>query len=112
MDGAGAVQGSLTSIEGIGHLRTRDGYLRGWTPLHSLRSGPNRLLLQVFAHRRPFSHVHHLLVPGMVVDGKRPSRPSYREILGLSEDVWMLTVECWDGDPNLRPHVADVLALF
>ena len=82
------------------------------TPLHSPRIGFKGLLLQVFAHKRPFSHVYHYLVPGLVFEGKRPSRPPNREILGLSEEVWALTVKCWDGDPSVRPHTTDILSLF
>lgn len=48
----------------------------------------------------------------MVSDGKRPPRPQNREILGLSEDVWMLVGKCWDGEPTARPHIADISAFF
>jgi len=51
-------------------------------------------------------------VPYLVLSGKRPSRPPNREILGLSDDVWTLAEKCWDRDPSIRPHVADILSLF
>jgi len=51
-------------------------------------------------------------VPLLVLDNRRPSRPQNREILGLSEDVWMLAERCWDGNPSVRPHIADILPLF
>ena len=69
-------------------------------------------LLQVFAHERPFSYVHYYLVPLLVLEGKRPSRPQNREILGLSEDVWMMAEKCWDSDPSVRPLIANILSFF
>ena len=48
----------------------------------------------------------------MVLNNKRPQRPQNREILGLSEDIWMLTERCWDGNPSIRPHITDILTLF
>jgi len=68
--------------------------------------------MQVFAHERPFSYVHPYLVPLLVLEDKRPSRPPNREILGLSEDVWKLAEKCWDRDPSVRPHIADIFPYF
>ena len=48
----------------------------------------------------------------MVFGGRRPPRPQNREILGLSEDVWMLVERCWDGDPAVRPLTADTLSFL
>ena len=73
---------------------------------------PKGSLLQVFAHERPFSYVHYYLVPLLALDGKRPSRPQNREILGLSEDVWMMAEKCWDSDLSVRPLITDILSFF
>ena len=73
--------------------------------------GPNGSLSQVFAHQRPFSHVPNCAAPGLVLSGMRPTRPTNREILGLSEDLWTLTKRCWDLVPGTRPDAADVLVL-
>ena len=51
-------------------------------------------------------------MPGRVLDGERPSRPPNREILGLSDEVWLLMGNCWDGDPTVRPHITDILSSF
>jgi len=32
-----------------------------------------------------------------------------RDILGLSEDVWILTEKCWDQAPSTRPHIVEIL---
>ena len=48
----------------------------------------------------------------MVLAGERPSRPTNREILGLSENAWMLMERCWDQVPNTRPHAADILVFL
>ena len=48
----------------------------------------------------------------LVLAGERPSRPTNRDILGLSEDVWALMEKCWDRVPSVRPHAADVLFLL
>ena len=68
--------------------------------------------MQVFTHEVPFPQVSRYLLLGRVVDGERPSRPPNREILGLSDDIWLLMRNCWDGDPTARPHVAKVLSSF
>lgn len=68
--------------------------------------------MQIFAHELPFSHIRIYRVPEMVSNGGRPPRPPNREILGLSEDVWMLVEKCWDGSPTARPPTADVLSFF
>jgi len=62
---------------------------------------PEELFLQVFAHKQPFSRISSYLILGLVFAGKRPSRPPNREIIGLSEDIWMLAEKCWD--PDLTP---------
>ena len=112
MDGTGALQRWLPSVKVIGYLCAWDGHLRGWAPLHSMPNKPQRSALQVFSQERPFSRIPSLLVPGLVFAGQRPSRPPNREILGLSEDVWILAEKCWDENPNFRPHVADILFFF
>lgn len=48
----------------------------------------------------------------LILAGERPPRPTNWEILGLSEDVWMLIEQCWDRDPSIRPHIADILVFF
>ena len=68
--------------------------------------------LQVFAQEQPFSQVYPILVPLLVLGNRRPSLPQNREILGLSEDVWILAERCWDGNPCVRPQIADILPLF
>ena len=60
----------------------------------------------------PFSQVCSYLVPGRVVNGERPPRPPSREILGLSDEMWLLITDCWDGDPTARPHIAGILSSF
>jgi serine/threonine protein kinase len=68
------------------------------------------LIPQVLAHKRPFPGVFHSFIPGLV--GKRPLRQPNRDILGLSEDVWVLMEMCWDQNPTVRPHIADILTFF
>ena len=73
---------------------------------------PNKSLLSVFAHNVLFSHVPHYATSGLVLAGKRPSRPTNGDVLGLSEDIWTPTENCWDRVPSIRPHIADILVLF
>ena len=80
--------------------------------LHSVGASPNGSLPQIFAHERPFVNFFPYIVPGFVIAGKRPSRLTNRDILGLSEDIQRLMEECWDQDPGARPHASDALALF
>ena len=51
-------------------------------------------------------------MPGRVFDGERPSRPPNREILGLSDEVWLLMENCWDRDPTVRPDITGILNFF
>lgn len=69
-------------------------------------------LSQVFAHEQPFSHICSHAVPVLVLAGERPSRLTNRDILGLSEEVWMLMEKCWNQVPSARPHAADILVLL
>lgn len=48
----------------------------------------------------------------LVLAGERPSRPTNLDILGLSEDVWVLIEKCWNQVPNVRPHATDILTLL
>ena len=80
--------------------------------LYAWRIGPDDSLPQVLAHTRPFSPIIHYAVPALVISGKRPLRPTNRDILGLSDNVWLLMEKCWDLDPSVRPHISDILALF
>ena len=48
----------------------------------------------------------------LALAGERPSRPTNLDILGLSEDVWVLMERCWNRVPNARPQATDILVLF
>lgn len=74
--------------------------------LHAWRIRSEISPSQVLAHRRPFSPVL------LILAGRRPSRPTNHDILGLSADVWVLMEGCWDLNPSVRPHIADILKLF
>jgi len=80
--------------------------------IESPGASPNGSLLQVFAHKRPFSHLPCHAIPVRVHKGDRPSRLTNREFFGLSEDVQMLMERCWNQVPSGRPRAADALAIF
>ena len=100
------------------HRRSRTSMRSGWlyTRFDTTMSSGKLVLkdrsLQIFAQERPFSQVSPILVPLLVLNGRRPPRPQNREILGLSEDVWMLAERCWDGNPSVRPRITDILSFF
>ena len=100
------------------HRRSQTSMRSGWLSMRfdTIISSGKLVLknrsLQVFAQERPFFQVCSFLVPLLVLNGRRPPRPQNREILGLSEDIWMFVERCWDRDPSVRPHIADILSLF
>ena len=42
-----------------------------------------------------------------VLSGTRPERPTH---LGFTDDMWNLTEQCWDHDPQRRPDISEVIS--
>jgi len=65
--------------------------------------------LEVFSGEAPFDGVSDEEVVERIRSGERPSRPPGAEELGLSDTLWETIQQCWDGSPELRPRMADVV---
>ena len=87
MDGTGIVRREVSSVEGVRHLRARNGYLRGLPRCIPPQISPDGSPPKAFAHEQPFSRVCSRAAPALVIAGGRPPRPMNRGVLGLSEDV-------------------------
>ena len=43
-----------------------------------------------------------------IVNGARPPRPDNSATIGLSDSLWELLQDCWNGDRSRRPQMQDV----
>ncbi|KAG5729731.1 Serine/threonine-protein kinase HT1 [Termitomyces sp. T112] len=69
---------------------------------------------EIFTGERPFfEYPIYSQIPEIVLNGKRPSRPTSASTpwtdWGLTEDKWRLMEECWLHDPMTRPTIDDVV---
>ena len=65
--------------------------------------------IQTFTGTFPFSNHPSFAAMLAIVQGDRPSRPTYPT---FTEDVWALVQRCWDQEPRLRPEVQEALEIF
>ena len=42
-----------------------------------------------------------------VLSGNRPERPTHPN---LTDDIWNLTEQCWDRDPQRRPDISEIIS--
>ena len=64
---------------------------------------------QVLTGEIPFRGVRQSELGWSVVQGLRPIKPENSSSIGFSNVLWSFTQRCWDGDPKLRPEVAEVV---
>ena len=68
------------------------------------------LLCQVLTGDEPFRGLRETEMVFNVVEGKRPTKPKNASAIGFSDSLWSFIQRCWDGDMNVRPKVAEVVA--
>ena len=66
--------------------------------------------IQVLTGEVPFHGVRRTELGFAVVQGLRPAKPENASSIGFSDLLWSFIERCWDGDMNLRPKVAEVVA--
>ena len=44
--------------------------------------------------------------------GERPHKPENASAIGFSDSLWGFAQRCWDGNRELRPKVAEVVAVL
>jgi len=71
------------------------------------------ILIECAAHRHkvftgnfPFHNRTPTAVGVDVLSGNRPERPTDPK---LTDDLWDLTEQCWDQDPQERPEITEVV---
>ena len=67
------------------------------------------VLYEVLSERVPFYRYANFVVPGKVVEGKRPERPVGAEGQWFTDDLWKVLEHCWTSQPEHRPKIEDVL---
>jgi len=67
------------------------------------------VVLEIFSGKQPFDGVPDDDVIKLVRSGERPDRPAGSANLGLSDTLWEVVQKCWNGSPELRPGMVDVL---
>jgi len=67
---------------------------------------------QVLTSEWPFYPKRKPEVMLAVISGERPPKPENAEEIGMTEVVWNLLRECWEGDRMKRPSILDVLGRF
>ncbi|KAH7926283.1 kinase-like protein [Leucogyrophana mollusca] len=66
---------------------------------------------EIYTSKDPFHGVLGQLIPGLVLAGRRPVKPSPEEWdeTGLEDAMWDMIVACWDQKPEQRPTTAQVV---
>ncbi|KAF9645430.1 kinase-like protein [Thelephora ganbajun] len=64
------------------------------------------VMIEVFTSAVPFRDKAPLAAAGAIIRGERPPRPAHP---AFTDNLWALTQQCWDEDPNLRPDIQGVL---
>jgi len=102
---------------GSRHLRFWHGCDRGWSSRLILEAGVDGLSdicipFKVFTGRYPFGELRTPVVITAIVNDKRPARPQETQKLGLTDQVWDMTLRCWGKDPVNRPTVMEVVGFL
>ena len=66
-------------------------------------------VVQVLTGEIPFRGIRTSELLFLVVEGRRPDKPTNASAIGFSDPLWGLVQRCWDGNINLRPKVAEVV---
>jgi len=65
---------------------------------------------QVLTGEAPFRHLKLLELAHHVSRGLRPVKPVNVKTIGISDSLWHLIQECWDGERTRRPRIQEVVA--
>jgi len=64
---------------------------------------------QVITGRPPFSEMTEIAASYSMLSGARPPRPDHHEI---SDGVWYMIEQCWDGVPSRRLSIGEVISIL
>ena len=55
---------------------------------------------QVLTDKKPFHDHTPLSIGKAIMDGKRPKIPNFITTRGYTNELWKLTENCWNADPE------------
>ncbi|KAF9785479.1 CNH domain-containing protein [Thelephora terrestris] len=93
------------------------GYSPGWAAPEILAEGDGNtreadvfafamVTIEVFTGRRPFKTFTTEVTTFKIMEGERPDRP---QDPGSTDEVWDVTLRCWDENPAQRPAMTSVV---
>jgi serine/threonine protein kinase len=100
-------------LRGGNPTKRSDIYSMGMTvyEVSFFRQGSCRRLTysQVLTGRFPFYECDDVVAALRVIQGVRPKKPIFAATRGYTQEVWDMTISCWDEDPLKRPTLDYVL---
>ena len=67
---------------------------------------------QVLTDKKPFHDYTPYSIGKAIIDGKRPKKPDFIITRGYTNELWKLTEDCWDVDPEKRITVDELAVKF
>jgi serine/threonine protein kinase len=67
------------------------------------------VILEVLSGRSPFNQLRDVFVMRVVLEGKRPERPTGPEGAWFTDDLWQMLTLCWKSQRESRPSIAAIL---
>ena len=67
------------------------------------------VIYEVLSGKVPFASYNNLIVPMIVIQGKRPERPSGLEKAYFADGLWVEVEQCWSDRSEERPTAEAVL---
>ena len=67
------------------------------------------VILEVFSGQPPFKQYRDVVVMRMVLEGKRPGRPSGPEGVWFTDGLWQMLTLCWKSQRESRPSIGAIL---
>lgn len=66
-------------------------------------------IYEVLTDKIPFYESNDHMVILDILQGVRPKKPDFHTTRGYTEELWQMTMCCWEEDPSSRPTVDHVL---
>ena len=67
------------------------------------------VILEVLSGHSPFKQYREVVVMRMVLEGKRPERPTAQEGARFTDGLWQMLTLCWKSQRQNRPSIEAIL---